>query len=251
MTAPIPHDYSPPPDLLTDHVILVTGAGDGIGKAISRAFASHGATVVLLGRTVSKLEAVYDEIISAGGPQPAIYPMDLQGAVPDDYLDLSKRLGEQLGRLDGLVHNASLLGALSPLAHYDPQEWLRVTQVNQHAPFLLTQACLELLKRPPEASILFTSSSVGRRGRAYWGAYCVTKFAIEGMMQLLADELEENTSVRVNSINPGRVRTAMRAAAYPAEDPNTLPEPEAIVGPYLFLMGRDSRHLHGQALDAQ
>jgi NAD(P)-dependent dehydrogenase (short-subunit alcohol dehydrogenase family) len=250
-THKIPNDYKPPADLLAERVILVTGAGDGIGKAVSLAFAAHGATVILLGRTTPKLESVYDDIVTGGGAKPAIYPLDLQGAVPDDHRQLAERVESELGRLDGLLHNASLLGSLTPIEHYDPIEWLRVIQVNLHAPFLLTQACLPLLKRAPSASLVFTSSSVGRRGRAYWGAYSVAKFAVEGLMQILADELEQNSRVRVNSINPGRVRTAMRAAAYPAEDPAGLLAPRDIVLPYLYLMGPDSRDLHGQALDAQ
>jgi NAD(P)-dependent dehydrogenase (short-subunit alcohol dehydrogenase family) len=250
-TRKIPNDYTPPVDILAERVILVTGASDGIGKAVSLAFAAHGATVILLARTTPKLESVYDDIVTAGGAKPAIYPMDLQGAVPDDYRQLAQRVESELGRLDGLLHNAGLLGSLTPIEHYDPIEWLRVIQVNLHAPFLLTQACLPLLKRAPSASLLFTSSGVGRRGRAYWGAYSVAKFAVEGLMQILADELEQNSRVRVNSINPGRVRTAMRAAAYPAENPAELLAPQDIVLPYLYLMGPDSRDLHGLALDAQ
>jgi len=194
---------------------------------------------------------VYDEIVSAGGPQPAIYPMDLEGATPDDHRQLAENVASQLGRLDGLLHNAGLLGSLTPIAHYDPVEWLRVIQVNLNAPFLLTQSCLPLLERAPEASIVFTSSGVGRRGRAYWGAYGASKFGVEGLMQILADELEENSTVRVNSLNPGRTRTAMRAAAYPAENPASLLTPADIVVPYLYLMGPDSVGVHGRALDAQ
>jgi len=251
MNTHIPEDYTPRADLLAGRTILVTGAGDGIGRAVSSAFAAHGATVILLGRTTPKLEAVYDEIVSAGGPQPAIYPMDLEGATPDDHRQLAENIASQLGRLDGLLHNAGLLGSLAPIAHYDPVEWLRVVQVNLNAPFLLTQSCLPLLERAPEASIVFTSSGVGRRGRAYWGAYGASKFGVEGLMQILADELEENSAVRVNSLNPGRVRTAMRAAAYPAENPASLLTPAEIVTPYLYLMGPDSVGVHGRALDAQ
>ena len=250
-THKIPNDYRARADLLAERVILVTGAGDGIGRAVSLACAGHGATVILLGRTVAKLESVYDDIVAAGGPKPAIYPMDLEGAVPDDHRQLAQRIDAELGRLDGLLHNAGLLGSLTPLEHYDPVEWLRVIQVNLNGPFLLTQACLPLLKRAADASLLFTSSGVGRRGRAYWGAYSVSKFAVEGMMQILADELDENSRVRVNSINPGRVRTAMRAAAYPAENPDELLMPEDIVLPYLYLLGPDSREVRGKALDAQ
>ena len=247
----IPSDYTARADLLAERVVLVTGAGDGIGRAVSLAFAAHGATVILLGRTVPKLESVYDGIVAAGGPKPAIYPMDLEGAVPDDHRQLADRLESELGHLDGLLHNAGLLGSLTSIEHYDPMEWLRVIQVNLHAPFLLTQACLPILKRARDASVVFTSSGVGRRGRAYWGAYSASKFAVEGLMQVLADELEENSHVRVNSVNPGRVRTAMRAAAYPAENSAELLAPEDIVLPYLYLMGPDSRDIHGQALDAQ
>ena len=250
-THKIPNDYRARADLLAERVILVTGAGDGIGRAVSLACAGHGATVILLGRTVAKLESVYDDIVAAGGPKPAIYPMDLEGAVPEDHHQLAQRIGAELGRLDGLLHNAGLLGSLTPLEHYDPVEWLRVIQVNLNAPFLLTQACLPLLKSAADASLLFTSSGVGRRGRAYWGAYSVSKFAVEGMMQILADELDENSRIRVNSINPGRVRTAMRAAAYPAENPDELLAPEDIVLPYLYLLGPDSREVRGKALDAQ
>lgn len=247
----IPEDYRPGPRLLADRVILVTGAGDGIGRAVSLAFAAHGATVVLLGRTIAKLEDVYDRIKQAGGPEPAIYPMDLEGAVPDDHAELAERIDSELGRLDGLLHNAAQLGTLTPIEHYDPGTWLRVLQVNLNAPFLLTRACLPLLKKAADASLLFTSSGVGRRGRAYWGAYAVSKFGVEGLTQILADELEANSSVRVNSINPGAVRTGMRAAAYPAEDPAALSTPEDIVLPYLYLMGPESRDVRGQALDAQ
>ena len=250
-TKPIASGYMPGTDLLAGRVILVTGAGDGIGRAVSLAFAAHGASVVLLGRTVAKLESVYDRIVADGNPEPAIYPMDLEGAVPEEHRQLAERIESELGRLDGLLHNAGLLGSLTPLELYDPTQWLRVMQVNLNAPFLLTRACLPLLKRAGDASVLFTSSGVGRRGRAYWGAYSASKFAVEGLMQILADELEENSQVRVNSINPGRVRTTMRATAYPAENPAELPAPEDIVPPYLYLMGPDSHGVHGQALDAQ
>jgi len=250
-TDKIPNSYVARSDLLAERVILVTGAGDGIGRAVSLACAAHGATVILLGRTVHKLESVYDDIVTAGGPKPAIYPMDLEGAVPEDHRQLAQRVNAELGRLDGLLHNAGLLGTLTPLEHYDTLEWLRVMQVNVNAPFLLSQACLPLLKRAPDASLLFTSSGVGRRGRAYWGAYSVSKFAVEGMMQVLADELDENARVRVNSINPGQVRTRMRAAAYPAENPDDLPTPQDIVHAYLYLLGPDSHGVHGKTLDAQ
>lgn len=243
-------DYTASPNLLKDRVILVTGAGDGIGRAASKAYAAHGATVILLGRTTRKLENVYDEIVGVGYPEPAIYPMNLEGASPKDYEDLGNTLEKEFGKLDGLLHNASLLGTLTPIEHYDIALWHKVMQVNVNAPFMLTQACLGLLKKSPDASVIFTTSSVGRKGRAYWGAYSVSKFANEGFMQILADELE-NTPIRVNSLNPKGTRTQMRAQAYPGEDPNTLPTPDEIMSVYLYLMGPDSKEVNGQALDAR
>lgn len=245
------HNYIPAPGLLNGRVILVTGAGDGIGRAAARSFAAYGATVILLGRTIRKLEAVYDEIEQAGHPLPAIYPMNLEGAAPKDYEDLAGVLEEEFGRLDGLLHNAAFLGTLTPLAQYDVETWFKVMQVNLNAPFLLTRACMPLLKRSADASVVFTSDSVGRRGKAYWGAYGVSKFGIEGMMQILADELENTGSIRVNSIDPGPVRTLLRNRAYPAENPASLTAPDRIMGVYLYLMGPDSRGSSGQAFEAQ
>jgi NAD(P)-dependent dehydrogenase (short-subunit alcohol dehydrogenase family) len=242
--------YKPRPDLLEGRVILVTGAGDGIGRAAGLAFAEHGATVVLLGRTVVKLERVYDAITDAGGPQPAIYPMDLGGATADDYQQLAEAIEREFGRLDGLLHNAAILGTLTPLGLYDPKLWYRVLQVNLNAPFLLTRACEALIKNAPDGSLLFTSCDVGRRGRAYWGAYAVSKHGVEGLMQTWADELE-NSRARCNSIDPGPVRTALRARAYPGENPGRLRPPEAVMAPYLYLMGPESREVRGQMLSAQ
>ncbi|WP_163833019.1 YciK family oxidoreductase [Spartinivicinus ruber] len=244
-------DYQAPENLLKDRIILVTGAGDGIGKAAAIRFAKHGATVILLGRTTKKLEDVYDQIESAGGPQPAIYPMNLEGASPKDYDDLAVTIEKEFERLDGVLHNASLLGNLSPISQYDIETWYKVMQVNLNAPFLMTQALLPLLHQSKDASIVFTSSSVGRKGRAHWGAYAVSKFASEGIMQTLADEEEGIGPVRVNTINPGATRTHMRAQAYPAENPEQLPRPEDIMNVYLYLFGPDSQGVTGQAFDAQ
>jgi len=244
-------NYQPAADLLEDRIILVTGAGSGIGAAAAKSFAAHGATVILLGRTIRKLEKVYDEIETAGHPQPAIYPMNLEGASPKDYGDLADTLKKEFGRLDGLLHNAALLGALTPLGQYDLELWSKIMQVNINAPYLLTRSTLGLLQAADDASVLFTGSSVGRHGRAYWGAYAISKAADENMMQIWADELETNTSIRVNSINPGAVRTFMRSRAYPGEDPNQLPKPEEIMNAYLYLMGPDSRDHTGKQFDAQ
>jgi len=244
-------DYQAPADLLSGRTILVTGAGDGIGRAAALNFASHGATVILLGRTVRKLEMVYDEIEQAGGPQPAIYPMDLQGATIADYQELAATIETQLGRLDGILHNAAFLGSLTPLEQYDLELWSRVMQINLHAPYLLTRACLPLLKQSEDASVVFTSSDVGRQGEAYWGAYAVSNAALENLSQIFADELEVNTRIRFNTIDPGAVRTTMRTRAYPGEDPNTLPQPDEIMSSYLYLIGPASKELNGQAISAQ
>ena len=244
-------DYQAPESLLADRYIVVTGAGDGIGKAAAIAYAKHGATVILLGRTTEKLEQVYDEIENAGGPQPAIVPLNLETATEHDYIEITNIIDQEFGRLDGILHNASLLGLRTPLESYDPVTWQQVMQVNVNAPFLLTQTLMPLLHRSEDASIIFTSSSVGRKGRAYWGAYSVSKFATEGMMQVMADEVSSTSNIRVNCINPGATRTAMRAYAYPAEDPTNKPTPDAIMPLYLYLMGADSKSVNGESMDAQ
>lgn len=243
--------YQPTADLLKDKVILVTGTGAGIGRVAAETYARYGATVILLGKTTAKLEKVYDSIVGAGGATPAIYPMNLEGASPADYQDLAKVLSKEFGKLDGLLNNAGILGTLSPIENQSIETWYKVQQINVNATFMLTQACLPILKKADSASIIFTSSGVGRKGRAYWGAYAVSKFATEGFMEILADELETNTNVRSNCINPGACRTAMRAAAYPGEDASTLPTPEDIMPLYLYLMGDDSSEISGQSLDAQ
>jgi NAD(P)-dependent dehydrogenase (short-subunit alcohol dehydrogenase family) len=242
--------WAPPNDLLQDRVVLITGAANGIGHALARSIAAHGATTVLLDRDVAGLEKTYDEIVAAGHPAPALYPMDLQGASPDDYLELANTLEKEFQRLDGLIHNAAQLGALVPFANFDNELWFQTLQVNLNAPFLMTTACLGLLNNSPDASIIFSSDTTGRKGKAYWGAYGVSKAALEGFMQILADELEANTSVRVNSIDPGPVRTALRLMAYPAEDRDALNLPDDITKPFLYLVGPDIKGITGQQLTA-
>src|SRR5690606_19608423 len=184
-------NYNAPADLLKDRIILVTGAGDGIGRSAAKTFAAHGATVILLGRTVEKLEAVYDEIEAAGGPQPAIYPINFEGAREEDYDELASVLQKEFGKIDGLLNNAAELGPRTPLSQYPADAWQRILQVNATAPFLLTKALLPLLDKADQASVIFTGSSVGYQGRAYWGAYAVSKAAVENMMQIFSAELAE------------------------------------------------------------
>jgi NAD(P)-dependent dehydrogenase (short-subunit alcohol dehydrogenase family) len=247
----LPLDYAPEATLLAGRIVLVTGAGEGIGKAVSVLLARHGATIVLVGRHVKKLEASYDAIEAAGGAEPAIFPMDLLSATPDSVSRLHDSLKQEFGRLDGLLHNAGVLGPITPLDHYDPESWLEVMQVNVNAPFLLSSLLLPLLRQSEDARVVFTSSGVGRKGRAYWGAYSVSKFATEGLMQVMAQETEAEGRVRVMSINPGATRTRMRAAAFPGEDPMTLRTPEEIAPAYLYAFGPEGRALHGLAVDAQ
>jgi NAD(P)-dependent dehydrogenase (short-subunit alcohol dehydrogenase family) len=243
--------YSPAADLLADRVILVTGAGSGIGRAAALAFASHGARLVLLGRTVSKLEQVYDEILAAGGERPSIAHLNLATAQGPDFFQLRDSLQTEFGQLDGLLHNAGILGERTPIEQYDIGKWTEVMHINLTVPFVLTQVLMPLLNASSDASVIFTSSGVGRRARAFWGAYAVSKFGTEGLMQVLAEETEGAGRIRANCINPGRARTPMRANAYPAEDPASVPEPASLMAPYLYLMGPDSRGLTGQSLDSQ
>ncbi len=243
--------YSAEKSCLQGKNILVTGAGAGIGRQAALTFAEHGATVILLGRTMAKLEAVYDEIEKAGHPKPAIYPMNLEGAVEQDFLAMYDALNQEFSALHGILHNASELGSRTNLSAYPLSDWQKLLQVNLTAPFLMTKALFPLLQKADTASVVFTGSSVGLKGRAYWGAYAMTKAAQENMMQTWADELEGMGAIRMNSINPGATRTGMRALAYPAEDPSTIAAPVDLIGRYLFLFSDASVDVSGHQFDAQ
>lgn len=243
-------EYQPRTDLLKDRIILITGAGDGIGRAAAISYALHGATVVLHGRTLNKLEVIYDEIEGLGAPQPAILPLQLSSASERDYEILYSTLEKQFGRLDGILHNAGILGERDPLSDYPLHVWDDVMAVNLRAPFILTQALLPLLAKSEHASVVFASSGVGREARERWGAYSVSKIAIEAVSKIFAQE-HTYPNIRFNCINPGATRTAMRAKAYPNEDPLSLLTPEAIMPAYLYLMGDDSLSLNGASIDAQ
>ncbi|KAF1066316.1 MAG: putative oxidoreductase YciK [Pseudomonas citronellolis] len=244
-------DYTARPDLLAGRTILVTGAGRGIGAAAARTYAAHGANVLLLGKHEVNLNDTYDQIEAAGHKQPVVIPFDLETAQPHQYDELAAMIENEFGLLDGLLHNASILGPRSPIEQISGENFMRVMQVNVNAMFMLTHSMLPLLKLASDASVIFTSSSVGRKGRAYWGAYAVSKFATEGLMQVMAVECDGTNAVRANSVNPGATRTSMRATAYPGENPANNPEPDAIMPVYLYLMGPDSIGINGQAFDAQ
>jgi len=246
-----PKTYTYPQDLLRDRIILVTGASDGIGRALAIHAAELGAKVILHGRNIKKLENIHDHIEGiASAPKPTIAVMDLATAASESYRSLADGLEEEFGHLDGLVHNAGILGDRFSIEQYDAVKWQQVMHVNLTAVFALTQVCLPLLQKSDDASIIYTSSGVGRQGRAFWGAYSVSKFATEGLSQVLADE-HKHGSLRVNCINPGATRTNMRLEAYPAEDRDTLKRPEEILPAYIFLLGPDSHGVTGKSLDAQ
>jgi len=246
-----PRTHVPAPDELAGRVIAITGASSGLGQAVALACARCQATVVLIGRNERKLEGVHAEIAAAALPEASIAVLDLETALARDYDRVADALLERYGRLDGLLHNAGLLGTLTPIEDYDVPTWCRVMHVNVTAAFALTQVLLPALKRSADASVVFTTSSVGRKGRAYWGAYAVSKFALEGLAQVLSAELESISQVRVNTLNPGPARTTMRRQAYPAEDLAKVPPPAQLTSAYIALLGPASRGVTGQAFNAQ
>lgn len=231
----------------SDRVIMVTGATSGIGRAVARALVENGATVILHGRSEKSLEALYQELKQLG-PEPSVAQIDLERAQGPQYQQLTNEIENRYGRLDGLLHNAAILGDRSPIEHYDIGLWQRVLLVNLTAPFILTRCLLPLLRASSDASLVFTTSSVGRTGRAFWGAYAAAKAGLDNLAEVLADELE-NTPIRTNVVNPGRTRTKMRTRAYPAESPESLPPPEHAVPAYLYLLGGGSRNVRGRRFD--
>ena len=246
-----PKNYEYPSDVLDGRIVLITGASDGIGRALALHVAALGAQVILHGRNAKKLAAVHDAVLEIEGVRrPSIAVMDLAAADGEAYRSLADSLAREFGRLDGLVHNASILGERYAIEQYDAGLWQQVIHVNLTAAFAITQVCLPLLKAADDPSVIFTSSGVGRRGKAFWGAYAVSKFGTEGLSQVLADE-HRHGSLRVNCVNPGPTRTAMRLAAYPAENRDELPRPEDILAAYVYLLGPDSRGVTGESFDAQ
>jgi len=244
-------NYQASPDLLKDRVILVTGAGQGIGKVAALTFAAHGATVILHGKSTRKLEKVYDEIEAAGYAQPAIFPLDLEKASDADFAALAQAIGDQLGRLDGILHNASRISRPQPLADQTLEQWLYFLRINLAAPFALTRACLPLLLASPDASVIMTSETHGHTPSPFWGGFGVSKAGLEFLVKCWALELDSNSKLRINALIPGPVQSPQRAHTHPAEDRITLPSPADLMPLYLFLMGADSRAINGQVLSAQ
>jgi NAD(P)-dependent dehydrogenase (short-subunit alcohol dehydrogenase family) len=242
--------YTSTKKALQNKTIIITGAGDGIGRKAAITFAKHGAELILLGKTVSKLESTYDEIINNGGVTPSIVPIDFKGATSKHYQDMVASIEGQYKKIDVVLFNASILGNLCPFHEITESEFMEVNQVNLNSQFFMTQALLPILKQNKSASVIYTTSSVGRAGRAYWGTYSISKFATEGMMQVLADEYK-SSGIRFNCINPGATRTTMRAKAFPGEKPDSLKTPEDIMPTYLYLASDDSKHVNGQSLDCQ
>jgi len=243
----VPRDHIFKDGELNDKVILVTGANRGFGLAITMSLSKAGATVIMLGRDLGSLEYAYDAVVDAGYNEPILYPLDLEGATPENYQELQDNILDKFEKLDGLIHNAAILGAQMPIEQYDIKLWYSTLQINLSAPFMLTQFLIPLLLKSEDARILFLSSSVGREAKAYWGAYSVSKFGIEGFAKTLSEELEK-TNISVNTINPGKLRTEMRRTAYPAEDSSTVPMPEEKSAAIVYLLSGLSPKMNGEQL---
>lgn len=244
-------DYLPRSDLLAGRVILVTGASSGLGRAASLAYARHGATVALLARDEARLEAVYDAILEAGGAEPAMFPYDLAAADDRSLETLAGTIGHHLKRLDGLLHSAHQFFNLTPLHLQTLEQWQTLMRVNLIAPFALTRACLPLLAKAPDASVIFTGETHGHQPSAFWGGYAVAKSGLETLTRIWSDELSADDTLRINTLIPGQVATTLRARAYPGLAPESLPEPDDLMPWYLYLMGEDSRAVRGQIVECQ
>ena len=236
---------------LKNHVILITGAGGGLGSTAAVTLAKNGAHIILLDKNIAKLEAVYDAILAANGPEPIIYPFDLAGANENEYQELANKIDEEYGALQGLLHSAVELSSFTPISQFSTKDWGHTLNVNLNAPFLLTRVLLPVLEKSPQASIVFTSDSSARKAHAYLGAYGVSKIALEGLANILADELEAAGKIRVNTLIPGAVDSPLRKRAYPAEDKAKLPAMESLAPAYLYLFGPQSLGITGQAIDAR
>jgi NAD(P)-dependent dehydrogenase (short-subunit alcohol dehydrogenase family) len=245
-----PLSYQAPSRLLSERVVLVTGASSGIGERAALAFAAHGATVILHGRNMERLERVYDQIAASGASAPAILPLDLASATERDFDNVEQTVRAQLGRLDGILHNAAHFSHLTALENQRLDEWLRLLRVNLAAPFALTRACLPLLRAAPDASVVVNGETHGLRPGAYWGGFAVAKSGLTAYTKIQADEWSSIPSLRINLVVPGKVDSPCRARTHPGEARSARASIDSLMPLYLYLMGPDSRGVSGQVFDA-
>jgi NAD(P)-dependent dehydrogenase (short-subunit alcohol dehydrogenase family) len=248
---PLPSSEIPFSSALAGRVVVITGAAGGLGRVLSLACAAKGATVVLHGRVVRKLEALYDEIVAAGYPEPSILPLDLASAKAEDFANVASALQAQTGRVDAIIHTAVMLGTLSPIEHQAFDQWLATLRVDLLAPFGLTRALLPMMRAAPEASVIFTLDTRGQAPKAYWGAYAVAKAGLSALLAILADEWENTPNLRVNGVVPGPMRSPLRAQTHPGDDVTRLPPPEAFVPLYLYLIHGQPKRESGGVIDGQ
>jgi NAD(P)-dependent dehydrogenase (short-subunit alcohol dehydrogenase family) len=248
---PLPPPHTPYRAALGDKTILITGATGGLGRVLAMACAQRGATVVLHGRVVRKLEALYDEIVAAGHAEPTILPLDLATASAEDFANVASALQAQTGKLDAIIHTAVMLGSLGPIEHQAFDTWLATLRVDLLAPFGLTRALLPLLRAAPDASVVFTLDTRGQAPKAYWGAYAVAKAGLSALLAILADEWDNAPTLRVNGVVPGPIRSPLRAQTHPGDDVTRLPPPEAFVPLYQYLLAGQPKHESGGVIDGQ
>ncbi|MGZ4960356.1 MAG: SDR family NAD(P)-dependent oxidoreductase [Methylomonas sp.] len=236
---------------LSNQVILITGAGGGLGSTAALALAGQGAHIILLDKSIPKLEKIYDAIVAAGGPEPVLYPFDLAGASEEQYQELADAIDQRYGSLQGLLHSAVEFSAYTPIVNHKTKDWGHTLNVNLNAPFLLSRVLLPVMQKSQQASIVFTSDSAARKAPAYAGAYGVSKIALEGLARILAEELEAGQKIRVNTLVPGPVDSPLRKKAYPAEDKSSIPAMSSLEAVYTYLFGAASIGVTGQIIDAQ
>ena len=237
-------NYPAPEGDFAGRVILVTGAGSGIGAAVAAALGKAGARLILSGRTLAPLEANYDAIVQAGGDA-TLFPLDLESASYVDFERLASAISEEYRRLDGVFCNAAMLGDMTPAMRTDPQTWARVHQVNLHAPFMMLQNLIPLMLQSEDASVLMTLDPRARADTAYTSAYATSKSAAEKLLRLMALEYEQYPQLRVNGVAPPPMKTQLRRNAFPAEDSDCLPSPASMTAPFLYLLGGASRGQSG------